>query len=88
MDVVALIGRILFLTQSAAMAGAAQSKGVPAPRVAVRATGVMQLGALVVILGAGGDLGGLLLTAFLTPRWFWDDARVLNGNRPADTRRR
>lgn len=79
MDIVALIGRILFalvflgsafghLTQSAAMAGYAQSKRVPAPRATVLATGVMQLiGALMVVLGAWGDLGALLLAIFLIP---------------------
>jgi uncharacterized membrane protein YphA (DoxX/SURF4 family) len=79
MDVVALVGRILFallflgsafghFTQSDQMAGYAQSKRVPAPRVAVLGTGVLQLiGALLVALGVWGDLGALLLVVFLIP---------------------
>lgn len=82
MDVVALIGRILFVvlflgsafghfTQSAAMAGYAQSKGVPAAKVAVLVSGVVMLvGALMVLLGLWGDLGALLLVIFLLPTAF------------------
>jgi putative oxidoreductase len=76
-DVVFLIGRILFaflfvgsavghLTKSADMGGYASSKGVPAARVMVLATGVqMLLGALMVLFGVWGDLGALLLALFL-----------------------
>jgi putative oxidoreductase len=79
MDVVALIGRILFvalflgssfahLTQTGAMAGYAAAKGVPQPRLAVLASGVLMLvGALMVLLGVWIDLGALLLVAFLVP---------------------
>ncbi len=79
MDVVALIGRILFvvlflssafghLTQSEAMAGYAGSKGVPAARPAVLVSGVIMLvGALMVVLGIWADLGALLLVVFLLP---------------------
>jgi len=79
MDVVALVGRILFalvflgsafghFTQSTQMAGYAQSKRVPAPRVAVLGTGALQLvGALLIVLGVWGDLGALLLVVFLIP---------------------
>jgi putative oxidoreductase len=81
-DVVALIGRILFaavfigssighLTQTQAMTGYAQSKGVPAARVAVLASGVLMLvGVLMVLLGIWADLGALLLVAFLVPTAF------------------
>lgn len=82
MDVVALIGRILFvvlflgsafghLTQTAALAGYAQSKGVPAAKPATLASGVVMLvGALMVLLGIWGDLGALLLVVFLLPTAF------------------
>jgi putative oxidoreductase len=78
-DVVALIGRILFvvlfigsgvahLTQTQAMAGYAQSKGVPAARLVTLGSGVMILvGALMVLLGIWADLGALLLVVFLVP---------------------
>lgn len=79
MDVVALIGRILFaalflgsafghLTQSEAMAGYAKSRGVPQARLAVLASGVLILaGGLMVLLGIWMDLGALLLVLFLIP---------------------
>jgi putative oxidoreductase len=79
MDVVALIGRILFaalflgsafghLTQSEAMAGYAGAKGVPQARLAVLVSGVlMAAGALLVLLGIWLDLGALLLVVFLVP---------------------
>jgi uncharacterized membrane protein YphA (DoxX/SURF4 family) len=79
MDVVALIGRILFaalflgsafghLTQSQAMAGYAGSRGIPQPRLAVLASGVLILvGGLLVLLGIWLDLGALLLVVFLVP---------------------
>lgn len=79
MDVLVLIGRILFaalflnsavghLTQSEAMAGYARSKGVPAPRLAVVGSGVlMGVGALLVLFGVWADLGALLLVVFLVP---------------------
>jgi uncharacterized membrane protein YphA (DoxX/SURF4 family) len=78
-DVVALIGRVLFvalfigsgfvhLTQTQAMAGYAQSKGIPAARLATLASGVVLLvGALMVLLGIWADLGALLLVVFLIP---------------------
>jgi putative oxidoreductase len=79
MDVVALIGRILFaglflgsafghFSQSAAMAGYASSKGVPQARIAVLASGALILvGGLLVLLGVWMDLGALLLVVFLVP---------------------
>jgi putative oxidoreductase len=78
-DVVALIGRILFvalflgsgfahLSQTQAMAGYASSKGVPAAKLATQVTGVMIIvGALLVLLGIWADLGALLLVVFLIP---------------------
>jgi putative oxidoreductase len=79
MDVVALIGRILFaalflgsafghLTQSEAMAGYAGSRGIPQPRLAVLGSGVLILvGGLLVLLGVWMDLGALILVVFLVP---------------------
>lgn len=82
MDVVLLIGRILFgllflgsafghLTQTDAMAGYATSRGVPMARLMTLVSGVMLvIGALMVILGLWGDLGALLLVLFLVPTAF------------------
>jgi uncharacterized membrane protein YphA (DoxX/SURF4 family) len=79
MDVVALIGRILFvllflgsafghLTQTEAMAGFAASRGLPQPKLAVLGSGVLMLvGAVLVLLGIWMDLGALLLVIFLIP---------------------
>src|SRR5262245_43357332 len=79
MDVVVLIGRILFvalflgsafghLPQTEAMAGYAGAKGVPSPQLAGQASGVLMLvGALLVLLGLWMDLGALLLVVFLVP---------------------
>jgi putative oxidoreductase len=79
MDVLVLIGRILFaalflnsaighLTQSKAMAGYAGSKGVPAPQAVVFASGILlTAGSLSVLLGIWADLGALLLLVFLVP---------------------
>jgi len=81
-DVVALIGRILFaaiflassyghFTQAEAMAGYAGSKGVPQPKLAVFAGGaVMLIGVLLIVLGIWADLGALLLVVFLLPTAF------------------
>ncbi|MFF2557038.1 DoxX family membrane protein [Nocardia sp. NPDC058058] len=82
MDVLVLIGRILFvllflssavghLTQSEAMAQYAQFKGVPAARLSVLGSGVLLLlGGLSVLLGVWADLGALLLVIFLVPTAF------------------
>ncbi|CRK53337.1 conserved membrane hypothetical protein [Rhodococcus sp. RD6.2] len=79
MDILVLIGRILFsvlfltsavghLTQSEAMAQYAASKGVPVPQLSVVVSGVvLAVGALSVLLGVWADLGALLLVAFLVP---------------------
>jgi putative oxidoreductase len=79
MDVVVLIGRILFAAlfvvsavghfgQTDAMTGYAQSRGVPLARLAVLAGGVLlALGAVSILLGLWPDLGALLLVAFLVP---------------------
>jgi putative oxidoreductase len=78
-DVVALIGRILFgalfigsafahLTQTEGMAGFAAARGVPLARLTVLVTGVQILvGGLMVLLGVWMDLGALLLVVFLIP---------------------
>lgn len=79
MDIVVLIGRILFvllflssgvnhLAQMKGMAGYAQSRGVPLASVAVPASGVLLLIAgLMILLGVWADLGALLLIVFLVP---------------------
>lgn len=79
MDVIVLIGRIIFaflflgasfqhLTKREAMAGYAESRGVPLAKLAVPATGVQLLvGGLMVLLGVWADLGALILVAFLFP---------------------
>ena len=80
MDALLLIGRILFivvtlsagmlghLANSGALAGYAQSKGVPAARFLVLLTGVQIVaGSLMVALGIWPDLGALLLALFLIP---------------------
>ncbi|GAA5125301.1 DoxX family protein [Haloechinothrix salitolerans] len=79
MDVVILIGRILFsalflgsavghLTQTAGMAEYAKSRGVPAASAAVIGSGILMiLGGLSVLLGVWADLGALLLVVFLVP---------------------
>ncbi|CAM3913164.1 hypothetical protein GCM10009799_38950 [Nocardiopsis rhodophaea] len=91
MDIVVLIGRVFFvivflfsalghLTQPKAMAGYAQSKGVPAPTVMVFVSGiVLALGGLSVLLGIWPDLGALLLVVFLVPtallmHSFWQES--------------
>ncbi len=90
MSLLVLIGRILFcalflasavghLTQTAAMAGYAESKRVPQARLAVLVTGVMLVvGGLMVLFGIWADLGALILFAFLIPtaflmHGFWRD---------------
>ncbi|MVU83207.1 DoxX family membrane protein [Nocardia sp. ET3-3] len=82
MDVLVLIGRILFallfltsgfghIAQRKAMAEYAKFKGVPFPDLAVPASGVLLLaGALSVLLGVWADLGALLLIVFLVPTAF------------------
>ncbi|MCU1640006.1 MAG: DoxX family protein [Nocardia sp.] len=82
MDVLVLIGRILFvllflasgvghLTQTEAMAQYAQFKGIPAAKLSVFGSGVLLvLGGLSVLLGVWADLGALLLLIFLLPTAF------------------
>ena len=79
MDVIVLIGRILFailfigggvahLTQTSNMAGYASSKGVPVAQASVLVSGILiLLGGLSVLLGAWADLGALALVVFLVP---------------------
>ncbi|NEW41589.1 DoxX family protein [Nocardia cyriacigeorgica] len=79
MDVVVLIGRVLFVmlffgsafghfTQTEAMTAYAQSRGVPSPKAGVLAAGVlMVLGGVSVLLGVWADLGALLLFIMLAP---------------------
>jgi uncharacterized membrane protein YphA (DoxX/SURF4 family) len=77
MDVVFLVGRILFalifiasgltghLTQARQTAQYARSQGAPAPELMVPLSGVVILvGGLSVALGIWADLGALLLAAF------------------------
>jgi putative oxidoreductase len=77
MDVLVLIGRILFaalflasalghLTKTQAMAGYAASRGVRAPVPATIGGGLLILvGGLSVLLGIWADLGALLLAVFV-----------------------
>ena len=79
MDVLVLIGRILFValflpaavnhfTHTDMMTGYAQARGVPAARAGVLGSGVLLLlGGLSVLLGVWPDLGALLLAVFLIP---------------------
>lgn len=79
MDVLVLIGRILFaalflasaashLTRTKAMAGYAASRGVPFAVPATIGSGLLILaGGLSVLLGIWADLGALLLVVFLVP---------------------
>ncbi len=79
MDVVALIGRILFamlfigsgvahVMKADMMAGYAASKGVPQAKLATIGSGLLIIvGGLMVLLGLYADLGALLLVIFLVP---------------------
>ncbi|WP_433714849.1 DoxX family protein [Nocardia sp. CA-084685] len=79
MDVLVLIGRVLFVvlflssafghfTQTDAMTEYALSRGLPQARVAVLAGGVvLAVGGLSVLLGVWADLGALLLVIMLVP---------------------
>lgn len=90
MDVVVLIARILFvavfaasgighLTQTSAMAGYAQYKGVPLPKLSTIVSGLlMVVGSVSVLLGLWGDLGSLLLLVAVAPiallmHRFWNE---------------
>uniref|UniRef100_A0AAU2K012 DoxX family membrane protein n=1 Tax=Streptomyces sp. NBC_00049 TaxID=2903617 RepID=A0AAU2K012_9ACTN len=90
MDVLVLIGRLLFvvifamsgvahLTKTRPMAGYAASRGVPLPRPATIASGLLMLaGSLSVAVGLWADLGALALAAFCLPvavlmHGFWQD---------------
>ncbi|HEX6196817.1 MAG TPA: DoxX family protein [Jiangellaceae bacterium] len=95
MEVLFLIGRILFgvlflgssiahLTQSAAMAGYAEAKGVKPGRPAVIGSGlVILVGSVLVILGIWIDVGAILIGLFLLstailmhPFWREQDAQA------------
>jgi putative oxidoreductase len=77
MDVVVLVGRILYVViflssgvdhfrNVGPMTRYAESKGLPAARWAVLVSGaVIVVGGLMVLLGVWADLGTLLITAFL-----------------------
>ena len=79
MDVIVLIGRILFaalflgsafghFTQTDVMTGFAKARGVPFARLAVLGGGVLLLlGGLSILLGVWADLGALALVVFLVP---------------------
>jgi uncharacterized membrane protein YphA (DoxX/SURF4 family) len=84
MDVVFLVGRILFvlvflfsgstvhLLQAKQGIGYARMYGVPAPEITVPLSGLMAvLGGLSVAFGIWGDLGALVLVAFLLPVAFY-----------------
>ncbi len=79
MDVIVLIGRILFvaiflasgfahLGQARNMAGFVGSMGIPNALLLVQVSGIQMLvGGLMVLLGIWMDLGFLILAAFLVP---------------------
>ena len=79
MDLIVLIGRILFvaiflasgvahLTQARDMEGYVVSKGLPQAALLIQVSGVQMLvGGLMVLLGVWMDLGFLILAAFLIP---------------------
>ncbi len=79
MDVVILIGRILFaavflggaighFTSTADMSAYTESKGLRPGRLFVIGSGIWQFAAAVLVaLGAWADLGALMLAAFLVP---------------------
>lgn len=79
MDVLVLIGRVLFgmlfvgsavghLTKTNDMASRAESRGIPMAKVAVASSGVLLLvGGLMMVLGGWVDLAALLLVVFLVP---------------------
>lgn len=82
MDIVLLVGRVLFallfinsgiahFTQREAMSGYAQFKKVPAAKLMVLVTGFMiLLGGVFVAAGIYADLGALLIALFLIPTAF------------------
>lgn len=82
MDVVLLVGRILFVlifvtsglahfARHKEMTGYAASMGVPAAALGVLVSGAMALaGGVMIAAGIWGDLGALLLVAFLIPTAF------------------
>lgn len=79
MDIVLLVGRILFaalfvfsaighLTQTSYMAGYAQSKGLPFPKLNVLGSGVLfAVAGLAIVFGVYGDLAGVALAIVLVP---------------------
>jgi uncharacterized membrane protein YphA (DoxX/SURF4 family) len=84
MDVVLLIGRILFafqfvsagygfhLRQREMATGYAKSMGAPAPEITVVLTGIQIIVAgLMIVLGIWVDLAALLVIAFLIPTNYW-----------------
>jgi putative oxidoreductase len=77
MEIIVLVARILFaylligsgfghLTQTSAMAGYAQSRGLPSPKLAVQVSGLgFLLGGLAILFGIWGDLAALLIAVLL-----------------------
>ena len=83
MDVLFLLGRVLFggffiysgirhFQHLDMMAGFSGSKGVPAPKLAVRVSGLLILfGGLSILLGIRPFVGVAMITLFLFPVTFW-----------------
>lgn len=80
MDVLEIVGRVLFsliflvsalghFKNTEAMAGYAQFRGVPAPKLSVQVSGLALLvgGVLVIAGGSYAAIGALVLFAFLVP---------------------
>ena len=95
MDEIFLIGRILFaylvigsgvghMTQTAAMAAYAESRGVPSSKLAVQASGVAFIvGGISILFGIWGDVGALLLAILLLAtavlmHAFWKETDQMN----------
>lgn len=82
MDIVLLVGRILFaalfilsavghLTQTEYMTGYAKSKGLPFAKLSVIGSGVLfGLGGLAIATGVYGDIASLAIAAVLVPTAF------------------
>ena len=94
MEILLLVGRLFFallfigsgighLRQTAAMAGYAASKGVPAAKASTILSGLLILvGAVLIALGFYADLGALLIFIFLVPTAFlmhayWKETDVM-----------
>lgn len=94
-ELIQFVGRLLFafllvgsgighLVQTAAMAGYAEMKGIPSPKLAVQISGVALIaGAGSILLGIWGDVGALGLAILLVilavgMHAFWKETEPIN----------